>query len=31
LHLLGFLYYFTFIDDARSNTNQVYPVHISDK
>jgi hypothetical protein len=23
LHLVGFLYYFTYIDDARSNTNQV--------
>ena len=24
LHLVGFLYYFTYIDDARSNTNQVF-------
>ena len=23
LHLVGFLYYFTYIDDARSNTNQM--------
>ena len=23
LHLVGFLYYFTYIDDVRSNTNQV--------
>jgi len=23
-HLVGFLYYFTYIDDERSNTNQVY-------
>jgi heme/copper-type cytochrome/quinol oxidase subunit 4 len=23
LHLVGFLYYFTYIDDARSNTNQI--------
>ena len=23
LHLVGFLYYFTYIDDARSKTNQV--------
>jgi hypothetical protein len=23
LHLVGFLYYFTYVDDARSNTNQV--------
>jgi hypothetical protein len=23
LYLVGFLYYFTYIDDARSNTNQV--------
>ena len=22
LHLVGFLYYFTYIDDARSNTNK---------
>jgi hypothetical protein len=22
LHLVGFLYYFAYIDDARSNTNQ---------
>jgi hypothetical protein len=24
LHLVGVPYYFTYIDDARSNTNQVY-------
>jgi hypothetical protein len=24
LHLFGFLYYFTYIDDARSDTNQVF-------
>ena len=23
LHLVGFLFYFTYIDNARSNTNQV--------
>ena len=23
LHLVGFLYYFTYLDDARANTNQV--------
>jgi hypothetical protein len=26
LHRVGVLYYFTYIDDARSNTNQVYKV-----
>jgi len=24
LHIIGFLYYFTYIDDARSNTNQEF-------
>jgi len=31
VHLVGFLYYFTYIDDARSNTNQVskFKLHLS--